>query len=107
MRQYPAAGGVKLLGGGAPSRHLAPAALQNGELVCQGMPHVSPPRGKDAATTQGSVGFRVSGLQVYRLAEGSTFKPPRDWGKTLTKENIGSVFELFASNGECGRFHYR
>lgn len=52
---------------------------------------------KDAETTQNSVGFRVSGLQVYRSADESVFKPERDWSRKLNKDNIGSAMLLFAS----------
>lgn len=54
---------------------------------------------KDADNTNSTVGFRVSGLQVYRADEDAVFKPERNWGKTLTKDNIHTAFQLFASGG--------
>jgi len=47
-------------------------------------------RAKDIETTQAAVGFRISGIQVYRVAEGTTFKPDKNWGKTLDK--VGLLF---------------
>ena len=57
---------------------------------------------KDAATTQGSIGFRISGLQVWQQkdddsGEGNYFRSGRSWGKSLTKETISSAFERFTS----------
>eukprot|EP00197_Chlamydomonas_leiostraca_P013819 CAMPEP_0202866496 /NCGR_PEP_ID=MMETSP1391-20130828/7745_1 /ASSEMBLY_ACC=CAM_ASM_000867 /TAXON_ID=1034604 /ORGANISM="Chlamydomonas leiostraca, Strain SAG 11-49" /LENGTH=302 /DNA_ID=CAMNT_0049546449 /DNA_START=87 /DNA_END=995 /DNA_ORIENTATION=+ len=54
---------------------------------------------KDATTTQSTAGFRISGVQVWRVKEGEMHKAERQWGKTLTKDTIHTAFELFASNG--------
>eukprot|EP00798_Chlamydomonas_sp_ICE-L_P031555 gene31555-6741_t len=57
------------------------------------------PRPKDKTTTQASVGFRISGAQVYRQKDGEMFKTDRQWGKTLDKDTISKAFEVFADNG--------
>ncbi|GFH09866.1 inositol polyphosphate multikinase, partial [Haematococcus lacustris] len=56
-------------------------------------------RVKDQATTQSSMGFRISGLQVYRQQEGEMKKMGRSWGKTLTQDTLHQAFTLFADNG--------
>ncbi|KAL6752441.1 hypothetical protein V8C86DRAFT_2753684 [Haematococcus lacustris] len=56
-------------------------------------------RAKDQATTQSSMGFRISGLQVYRQQEGEMKKMGRSWGKTLTQDTLHQAFTLFADNG--------
>ncbi|KAG1677033.1 hypothetical protein FOA52_001202 [Chlamydomonas sp. UWO 241] len=61
---------------------------------------------KDGETTGGSVGFRVSGLQVYRPGEDAASKSDRQWGKTLSKDTIDSAFELFASGAVPARDLY-
>lgn len=54
---------------------------------------------KDKSTTQATVGFRISGAQVYRAKKGEMFKTDRQWGKTLDASTIHEAFELFADNG--------
>lgn len=54
---------------------------------------------KDKETTQATVGFRISGAQVYKQKEGEMHKTDRQWGKTLTADTMDSAFQLFASNG--------
>lgn len=63
--------------------------------------------GKDASTTQGQLGYRISGFQVWRRpggvdqeAGGSYFRSGRALGRTLTTGTISSVFEQFTSGNE-------
>ncbi|GFH25748.1 inositol polyphosphate multikinase, partial [Haematococcus lacustris] len=56
-------------------------------------------KAKDQATTQSSMGFRISGLQVYSQQEGEMKKMGRSWGKTLTQDTLHQAFTLFADNG--------
>ncbi|GFR39948.1 hypothetical protein Agub_g25, partial [Astrephomene gubernaculifera] len=56
-------------------------------------------KGKDATTTQSSLGFRVTGFKVWQQARGEYRTADRHYGKQLTAESMGAALATFGSNG--------
>ncbi|KXZ42046.1 hypothetical protein GPECTOR_217g453 [Gonium pectorale] len=55
--------------------------------------------GKDEATTQASLGYRVTGFKVWQQADGEYFTADRMYGKKLSSETMPAALAKFASNG--------
>lgn len=55
-------------------------------------------RRKDASTTQGSLGFKICGMQVYRHGKGGYWRASKRWCKTLPPPRVGQVLASFTHN---------
>lgn len=53
---------------------------------------------KDSATTQGSLGFKICGMQVFRHRIGGYWRASKTWCKTITEDTIDCALESFVHN---------
>ncbi|PNW75907.1 hypothetical protein CHLRE_12g555450v5 [Chlamydomonas reinhardtii] len=58
--------------------------------------------GKDTATTQASLGYRVTGFKVWQQAKAEYFFADRHYGKKLTDGTMAAALATFANNGAIG-----
>jgi len=53
---------------------------------------------KDSTTTQGNLGFKICGMQVFRHRIGGYWRASKKWCKTITEETIDCALESFVHN---------
>jgi hypothetical protein len=53
---------------------------------------------KDSATTQGRLGFKICGMQVFRHKIGGYWRASKKWCKTITENTIDRALESFVHN---------
>ncbi len=56
-------------------------------------------RGKDKATTQASLGYRVTGFKAWQQDKGEYFVADRLYGKAIRDDTMGQALATYASNG--------
>lgn len=55
---------------------------------------------KDKKTTTHSLGMRVCGVMIQNIADGTSFKEGKPWGKAITIEQMPVVIKQFFSDGK-------
>lgn len=55
--------------------------------------------GKDKATTQATLGYRVTGFKAWHQDKGEYFVADRLYGKAIRDDTMGQALATFASNG--------
>lgn len=53
---------------------------------------------KDSITTQGNLGFKICGMQVFRHRIGGYWRASKKWCKTITESTVDCALESFVHN---------
>jgi hypothetical protein len=53
---------------------------------------------KDSNTTQGELGFKICGMQVFRHSVGGYWRASKKWCKTITSSTVDCALESFVHN---------
>lgn len=61
---------------------------------------------KDRGSTSVSLGFRISGLQIYQGEESGYWKPDRKHIKKFTVDDVRSILRKFVSSNQSGNSDY-